>query len=89
MTVGPQPEQVRELVVRVFQDFGVQDLHAGRLNETLLIKGGRHVARTYRAGGLMAMWLLRAGVVQFYDSDGTMLRTVNLFKRIRPRPVAA
>ncbi len=89
MTIGPQPEQVRELVARVFEEFGIRDSDVGRLNETLLIKAGRHVARTYRAEGLMAMWLLRAGVVQFYDSHGSMLRTVNLFKRVRPRPVAA
>jgi len=89
MTIAPQPEQVRELVARVFEEFGIEDSNVGRLNETLLIKAGRHVARTYRAEGLMAMWLLRAGVVQFYDSNGAMLRTVNLFKRLRPRPVAA
>ncbi len=89
MTVAPQPEQVRQLVARVFGEFGVPVCNILSLNETLLIKGGRYVARTYRAEGLMAMWLLRAGVVQFYDAEGTMLRTVNLLKRLRPHPVAA
>jgi len=38
---------------------------------------------------LMAMWLLQAGIVQFYDAQGTTLRTVNLLKKLRPQPVAA
>lgn len=89
MTVAPQPEQVRQLVARVFGEFGVPVCNILSLNETLVIKSGRYVARTYRAEGLMAMWLLRAGVVQFYDAEGKMLRTVNLLKQLRPRTVAA
>jgi hypothetical protein len=89
MTVTPQPEQVRQLVARVFGEFGIRVCNVLGLHETLLIKGGRYVARTYRAEGLMAMWLLRAGVVQFYDAKGTMLRTVNLLKGLRPHPMAA
>jgi hypothetical protein len=89
MTVAPHPERVRQLVARVFREFGVPAGNLFDLNETLLIKSGRYVARSYRAQGLMAMWLLRAGVVQFYDADGAMLRTVNLLKKLRPQPVAA
>ncbi len=89
MTVAPQPEQVRQLVARVFREFGASPRSLFDLNETLLIKSGRYVARTYRARGLMAMWLVEAGIVQFYDADGAMVRTVNLLKKLRPRPVAA
>jgi len=89
MTVAPQPEQVRQLVARVFGEFGIRVCNDLSLHETLLIKGGWYVARTYRADGLMAMWLLRAGIVQFYDAKGTMLRTVNLLKGLRPHPMAA
>jgi hypothetical protein len=89
MTIAPQPEQVRKLVARVFAEFGVDVGNLLDLNETLLVTSGRYVARSYRAEGLMAMWLLRAGIVQFYDAEGTMLRTVNLLKRLRPHPVAA
>lgn len=89
MTVAPHPEQVRQLVARVFREFGVPVNNSLCLNETLLVKRRRYVARTYRAEGLMAMWLLRAGIVQFYDAQGKMLRTVNLLKRLRPHPMAA
>jgi hypothetical protein len=37
----------------------------------------------------MAMWLLDAGIIQFYDADGTMLRTINLLKELRPHTAAA
>ena len=89
MTIAPQPDQVRQLVARIFGEFGVQVYNVLDLNETLLVQGGRYVARSYKAEGLMAMWLLRAGIVQFYDAQGAMLRTVNLLKRLRPHPMAA
>ena len=89
MTIAPQPDQVRQLVARVFGDFGVHVRNMVDLHETLLVTSGRYVARSYRVEGLMAMWLVRASIVQFYDADGTMVRTVNLLKRLRPHPVAA
>ena len=59
------------------------------LKETILIDDGRYVARTYRAGGLMAMWLIDVGIVQFYDEDGNMLRTINLLRELEPQRMAA
>jgi len=89
MTVAPRPEQVRQMVARVFREFGASPRSLFDLNETVLVKSGRYVARTYRARGLMAMWLVAAGLVQFYNADGAMVRTVNLLKKLRPRPIAA
>ena len=39
--------------------------------------------------GLMAMWLIEVGIVQFYDADGAMLRTINLFQEVEPVKLAA
>ncbi len=89
MTVAPQPHQIRELVARTFEEFGAGVGDYEELNETLLVEGRRFVARSYRTKGLLAMWLFSAGVIQFYDADGKMLRTINLFKKLRPRSVAA
>ncbi len=89
MTVAPQPDEIRELVARTFEEFGAGVGNFRELNETLLVEGRRFVARSYRSKGLMAMWLLNAGIIQFYDADGKMLRTINLFKKLRPRSVAA
>ena len=38
---------------------------------------------------LMAMWLADIGLIQFYDCEGNMLRTVNLFAEIAPLRMAA
>jgi len=89
MTVTPQPDQVRQLVVQTFADLGAAVRSILDLHETLLVEQRRFVARTYRSRGLMAMWLLDAGIIQFYDADGTMLRTINLFKELRPHTAAA
>jgi hypothetical protein len=89
MTVTPQADAVRLLVARTFGEFGTAVRNLLDLNETLLIKRGEYVARSYRAGGLMAMWLLKAGIIQFYDRDGVMLRTVNLFLELEPQTIAA
>jgi hypothetical protein len=58
-------------------------------DETILIDQGRYVARSYRTPGYLAMWLVEAGIVQFYSSTGDMLATVNLFERLEPQKMAA
>jgi hypothetical protein len=89
MRTDPLPHEVRELVVRTFQDFGVPVFSALQLDETILVDRGRYAARTYKAEGYMAMWLLEIGIVQFYDADGNMLMTVNLFEELEPQRMAA
>jgi len=38
---------------------------------------------------MFAMWLIDVGVLQFYDADGEMLHTVNLFTELVPARAAA
>ncbi len=59
------------------------------IDETILIDQGRYVARSYRAAGYLAMWLVAVGILQFYDSRGRMLATINLFESLRPKRLAA
>jgi hypothetical protein len=87
--MDPLPYEVRELVFRTFQDFGAPVFRALDLDETVLVDSGRYAARTYRTDGFMAMWLLEIGIVQFYDAEGHMLRTVNLFEELEPQRMAA
>jgi hypothetical protein len=89
MTAAPQPEQVRRLVQQVFHELGVPAAPLDELAETLLIEDRRYLARSYRAGELWAMWLIDLGVVQFYNADGRMLRTLNLFHGLEPQRAAA
>jgi len=85
----PHPYEVRDLVVRTFAELGAGLRGLGDLEETLLLDSGKYVARTYRLAGLMAMWLVQVGIVQFYDAEGRMLRTVNLFQELEPVKMAA
>ncbi len=89
MRVSPPPEEVRELVVRTFEEFAVTHFSMSAMKETILIDNGCYVARSYRAGGFMAMWLVGVGIVQFYDADGNMLRTINLLRELEPQRMMA
>jgi hypothetical protein len=66
-----------------------RDTRPAEIEETILIDQGRYVARSYRAEGYLAMWLVAVGIVQFYDEGGRMLATVNLFESLPPKRMAA
>ena len=87
MRVQPEPHEVHTLVVQSFRDLGLGN--PLDLEENILIDDGRYAGRSYRAGDLMAMWLIEVGLVQFYDADGNMLRTINLFEEVKPLKMAA
>jgi hypothetical protein len=76
-------------VVKGFEGLGAAVSGSRDLDETVIVSDGMYVARSYRVDQLLAMWLIEHGIVQFYDSDGTMLRTINLFEGITPHRAAA
>jgi hypothetical protein len=78
MTTTLEPYEIRKLVVQIFHEFGERLTNLADLDETVLLDEGRSVARSYALGTLMAMWLVDVGILQFYDAQGNMLRTVNL-----------
>ena len=89
MTVAPDPEEVRRIVVRTFLELGAGEQGVATVAENLVIDQGRCVARSYRTDTLFAMWLIGVGIVQFYDAEGNMLRTINLLQEQRERRLAA
>lgn len=80
---------VRGLVSRHFLKLGVDAVDVDDLQENIRIDRGRCVARCYRVAEMFAMWMIDVGVLQFYDADGEMLHTVNLFTELQPQRVAA
>jgi hypothetical protein len=80
---------VRDLVSRHFLNLGVDTVEVDDLQENIRIDRGRCVARCYRVADMFAMWLIDIGVLQFYDADGEMLHTVNLFTELLPQRAAA
>jgi hypothetical protein len=89
MWLEPQPSDVLSAVVGMFERFGASPQDLFDLDETIQIEGGKHVARTYQVEGLMAMWLMGIGIVQFYDAEGNMLATVNLLEEAVPQQMVA
>ncbi len=89
MTVAPHPAEVRKIIVRTFLEYGASEKILASLDENLVIDGGRCVARSYRTNNLFAMWLIGVGIVQFYDAEGHMLRTLNLLQEQGERRMAA
>ena len=88
MPAVAQNDAVRRLVIKTFVDLGTEHSALWDLQETISIDEGRIVARSYLLDELFAMWLIDVGIVQFYDSEGNMLRTVSLFDPIDARLAA-
>jgi hypothetical protein len=80
---------VRGLVTSHFLKLGADAGDVADVQENIRIDRGRCVARCYRATEFFAMWLIDVGVLQFYDADGEMLHTVNLFTELQPTRAAA
>ena len=89
MRTDPHPEDVRKLVAEMFEQFGVSAEEVAAIDETILIDRRRYVARSYRTENYLAMWLLEVGILQFYDGEGKMLATINLFESFQPQRMAA
>jgi hypothetical protein len=89
MTISPDPAHIRTIVFRTFLELDVPEESLEDLDERLLLDEGRYVARSYRVDELLAMWMIDVGLIQFYDSSGNMLRTVNVFEEIEPQRMAA
>ena len=87
MVASPYPHEVRQIVIETFAEFGAR--RSQLLKETLLVDDGRYMARSYRLHGLMAMWFVDEGVLQFFDAQHKILRTVNLWEEMAPQRIAA
>ncbi len=84
-----EPHDIRRLVIQTFEELGAATPSLFSTEETVIVDDGRYVARSYRADGYMAMWMVEVGIVQFYDAEGNMLATVNLLKELTLMEMAA
>lgn len=89
MRICPDAMEVREIVCNGFLELGISEMTLRDLNETVRVDQGRLCARSYRIADLMAMWLIDIGIIQYYDSEGNMLRRTNLLMQSEPRRMAA
>lgn len=85
----PPPQAVRKLVNSRFRELVAPSCYPLDIQETILMEEDRCAARTYRAGDLMAMWMIGVGLLQFYRSDGELLLTIDLLEWGGPPDAAA
>ena len=48
------------------------------MRDTILIRDGSYYGRSFRAAGLMAMWMIDIHLLSFYRADGVIVRTIDL-----------
>jgi len=78
MDASLSADLVRHAVRKTFAELGLSDADLAAMEESLLVKEGRFLARTYAAGQCRAMWLIDVRLIQFYSPQGEMLRTIDL-----------
>jgi hypothetical protein len=81
MRTEPLLHEVRTLVIDVLKELGTPILDADDLSETIIVREGRYVGRSYQTESLRVTWMITDGIIQFYDTDGRILRTISLFRR--------
>jgi hypothetical protein len=89
MIVAPTPADVRQYVAQAFRELSRGPCPSSDLDEHIVVDGGNYVARSYRHHDLFAMWLIPLGLLQIYDDQGNMLRTINLLEVREPQFKAA
>lgn len=82
-------EAVRRLVDDVLRERGVDAPEQERLLDTILLRDGKYVGRSFRCGGILAMWMIEPGLVTFYDEAGELLRVVSVRELAAPTVVPA
>lgn len=89
MTTSPSADEIRKLARTYFRQLGVKSDEVMDMEETARVDRGRVVSHSFLAGELFAMWLVEVGILQFYDAEGEMLLTINLFEKLEPTRMAA
>ena len=67
-------EKVQDLVAATLAEMGVRVAPM----RTILIQKGYFVGHKYHFDGGYAVWLIEKNVIEVYDDDGKLLKTVSL-----------
>jgi hypothetical protein len=83
MTVEPRRREIKETIARTFLDLGIRPQAISELKEAAFIEGGRCIACCVRVEELKAVWCVDDEIVNFFDAQGKLLKTVTL----EPQPM--
>ena len=68
--------QIHSLIRQHYRELQPDEPPTGNLNEEFLTDGSHEIARSYRVGNVIAMWHIDAGLLQFFDLQANLLRSV-------------
>jgi hypothetical protein len=70
-------QSIHDLVTATLREMGIVPA-PGTLQQTFALGEGRLVAEKFRYDGGYAVWVVGRGSVDFYDEDGSLLRSVGV-----------
>ncbi len=73
-----EPGQVRQLVAETLTHHGLAQDQLGHIQETLLLREGRYLGRSFRVDGWLAVWLPKVNLMSVYAPDGELLEAIDL-----------
>jgi hypothetical protein len=80
-------DEVKQLVARTFVDLGAKGVF--KLRDALFLEHGKCMAVAYRADDLSAVFFCADRIIKFRNTEGKLLRTLNLPEGPRFSSVAA
>ena len=69
-----QTDQFSQLITSVFSELGVNSPFI----ETILLRDRFYVGRKFRAGGFQVIWWVEKNLVEVFDEDGQVVKTIGL-----------
>ena len=76
MDNAPEPTPLHQAIAAGLSELGMPDLVCRRT--TFLIRDGHCVGQRFLFEGIQAVWLIAENLIQFYDENGRMLRSVKV-----------
>lgn len=73
---NPQAEALQDLMVAGFAELGLSA--PDRLHRTFLLRNMAYAGQRFCCGGWQAVWLLGGDSVDFYDEEGSLVKTLPL-----------
>ena len=73
-----QTDQFSQLITAVFSELGVNPPFI----ETILLRDRFYVGRKFRAGGFQVIWWVEMNLVEVFDEDGQVVKTIGLEQKL-------
>ena len=76
MDNAPEPTPLHQAIAAGLSELGMPDLVCR--STSFLIRDGHCVGQRFLFEGVQAVWLIAENLIQFYDENGRMLRSVKV-----------